>query len=52
MDLRIAAAEGLGYGGFSNARGSLLQIIEDMHDESIVRQAAARALGRTLLTSR
>lgn len=47
-DLRIAAADGLGYGGFSGARDALLQVVQDSGEGPLLRAAAIRALGRTL----
>lgn len=51
-DLRIAAAEGLGYGGFSSARDALLQVVQDSSEGQPLRAAAIRALGRTLQTAK
>jgi HEAT repeat protein len=51
-DLRIAAAEGLGYGGFSDARDALLQVVQDPSETLTLRAAAIRALGRTLHTAK
>lgn len=47
-DLRVAAAEGLGYTGLSNGRDALLKIAQDDHESTVLRQAAMRALGRTM----
>ncbi|MFI8645925.1 HEAT repeat domain-containing protein [Pseudomonas iridis] len=51
-DLRVAAAEGLGYGGFSGARDALLQVVQDSSEGLTIRAAAIRALGRTLHTAK
>ncbi|CAI8958524.1 HEAT repeat domain-containing protein [Pseudomonas mosselii] len=50
--LRVAAADGLGYGGFSQARDALIQVIDDGSENQELRAAAIRALGRTLYTSK
>lgn len=47
-DLRVAAADGLGYTGFSNGRIALLKIAQDDNESTVLRQAAMRALGKTL----
>ncbi|NBA97983.1 hypothetical protein GUY40_24080 [Pseudomonas sp. R5(2019)] len=52
IELRIAAADGLGYGGFSGARDALQQVVEDGQADVLLRQAAIRALGQTLHTSK
>lgn len=51
-DLRIAAADGLGYGGFSDARNALVQVVHDSEERQPLRAAAIRALGRTLHTAK
>lgn len=51
LDMRIAAAEGLGYTGFSGARMALMQIVDDKRESPALRQAAVRALGRTVSLS-
>lgn len=48
MDLRVAAAEALGYSGFSDGRDALLNVIQDEVEDLTIRAAAIRALGRTL----
>ncbi|WP_447095742.1 HEAT repeat domain-containing protein [Pseudomonas sp. CF10PS3] len=47
-DLRVAAADGLGYSGFSNGRNALLKIAQDENESTVLRQAAMRALGKSL----
>lgn len=51
-DLRIAAAEGLGYGGFSGARDALLKVAQDSSEALMIRAAAIRALGHTIYTAK
>lgn len=50
--LRIAAADALGYGGFSSARDELLKVVQDDQTNTEIRAAAIRALGHTLITSK
>lgn len=47
-DLRVAAADGLGYTGFSNGRDALRKIAQDDNESTVLRQAALRALGKSL----
>ncbi|BCN13383.1 HEAT repeat domain-containing protein [Ralstonia nicotianae] len=46
VDIRAAAAEGLGYAGGPEARDALVKIMNDGTAGVVVRSAAARALGR------
>ncbi len=50
--LRMAAADGLGYGGFSSAREALLKAVQDESVSKEIRAVAIRALGRTLHTAK
>lgn len=50
--LRMAAADGLGYGGFSSAREALLKTVQDESESKEIRVVAIRALGRTLHTAK
>lgn len=52
IDLRVAAAEGLGFTGFTSGRDALLKVIEDSQEEWRIREAAIRALGQTVHTVR
>lgn len=52
LDMRVAAAEGLGYTGLRGGCTALLQIVENKHEAPVLRQAAARALGRTVYSSK
>ena len=52
LDTRIAAADALGYTGFTGGRTALLQIIEDKQETEDLRHAAIRALGRTVYSSK
>lgn len=48
LEIRIGAAEGLGYTGFVTARDALYGVLTSAAYPSELRAAAARALGRTL----
>lgn len=52
LEMRIAAVDGLGYTGLTDVRTVLLQIVDDKQEEKTLRRAAARALGRTVCTSK
>ncbi|WP_419737396.1 hypothetical protein [Pseudomonas sp. COR18] len=51
--VRIAAADGLGYSGFSvSARTALLRTAEDKGESQQIRASAIRALGHTVHTTK
>lgn len=52
MDMRIAAADSLGYTGLSSVRTVLMQVIDDKRERVELRLAAVRALGRTVPPSK
>lgn len=52
VSLRVAAAEGLGYAGFSTARVALQRVIQDETEMVEVRAAAIRALGHTVYSAK
>lgn len=52
VEIRVAAAEGLGYSGFSNGRDALYKMANNDNQNDVVRAAATRALGQTLKTSK
>jgi HEAT repeat protein len=52
VDLRVAAAEGLGFTGFSSGRAALMQALGNIDTQPKVRVAAIRALGQTVHTAK
>lgn len=51
-DIRVAAADGLGFAGFTSARDTLWAVAQNEQTELPVRIASIRALGQTLHTSK